>query len=161
MKEFFAITRNNIEIYVDEATRLHMEAHSDVKISDMKEGISLIEYQGPFFIDSIDLGRIVGKDNCVAVAEDEKKLVQYRTRKNRQGKTPVIMAGQKEPADTSLITIGICKDSDGKDTLFTAFYGYKGEKEPWERGLSPEQKRKSEDFWSTHALICMPEVLED
>ena len=72
-------------------------------------------------------------------------------RPNRDGLTPMIGI---EAQSTSLITIGLCVDDDGLWTMFTAFYGVKAPKEPWDKTLSESEREESEEFWSTHAL-CM------
>ena len=98
------------------------------------------------------MGRVVGKDHCIYVAPENWRNVKMVKRPNRKGPTPMIKAN---PQDTSLITIGICKDDDGLYTIFTAFYGLKAPKEPWDTN-SDLERSESEKFWSCHAL-CMEE----
>lgn len=157
-KTFIAKTSNGIEVYMCESTYNHMMAHPDVKMGDIKEGISKMSYKAPFQIKAVDLGRICGKDACIEIPAGMKP--EMRTRKGRQGKTPVFISGV-EAADTSLITVGICKDDDGKDTVFTAFYGQLAPKEPWDQRLSDSERSESEKFWTSHALVVTADQLAD
>ena len=130
-------------------TKAHMEAHSDVEMAHVKEAIAEMEYNTPFQIKAVDLGKTIGTDSCVEIsAQDEVKMLQ---RKNRAGKTPVVFNRKAEA--TSQIVIGICHDDDGLETLFTAFYGQLAPKEPWDPRLRDDEREESEKFWSTHALV--------
>lgn len=156
-KEFLARTASNIDIYVNKETLQHMEAHPDVNIAHICEAIGKLEtYSGPFAMSSIDMERTVGKDACVETSPEDKVTHLYR--KGRQGTSPI--ATEKEPEDTSLLTVGICLDDDGRHTMFTSFYGQLAPKEPWDESLTPEEKIKSEQFWSAHALVCPDEAID-
>lgn len=157
-KVFIGTTKNNIEVYMCESTYTHMLAHPDVKMSDIKEAIMKTVYKAPFQIKAVDLGRICGKDACIEIPAGMKP--EMRTRKGRQGKTPVFISGV-EAADTSLLTIGICTDGDGKNTIFTAFYGQLAPKEPWDQRLSDSERSESEIFWNNHALVVTEDQLAD
>lgn len=157
-KTFIGTTGNGIEVYMCESTYEHMLAHPDVRMSDVKEAISKMSYKAPFQMAQVDLGRICGKDSCVEIPAGMKP--EMRTRKGRQGKTPVFISGV-EAADTSLLTIGICTDDDGKNTVFTAFYGQLAPKEPWDQRLSDSERSESEIFWNNHALVVTENQLED
>ncbi len=148
-------------IYIGQETYEHMQAHPDVSTEHIIEAISKIkDYNGQFRIGSVDLGRTIGKDTCIEVSVEEAIMVY---RKGREGLTPVVF--NQEPADTNLITIGMCHDDDGKDTFFTAFYGQLAPKEPWDKNLSPEQMTESEEFWNgkegkRHALIVTDDAID-
>lgn len=144
-------TKSGKMIYIDERTREHMLAHADVQISDIKEAIALIDdYNGKFMIKEIDLSRVIGKSACVEIGPDDNVRMLYRL--NREGRTPIVF--DREPSDTNYIVIGICHDKDGYDKLFTSWYGQLAEKEPWDKNIRTEEERKrSEMFWSTHAII--------
>jgi hypothetical protein len=157
-KKFIGTTKNGVEVYMCESTYEHMLAHPDVRMSDVKEAIMKMAYKAPFQMAQVDLGRICGKDSCVEIPAGMKP--EMRTRKGRQGKTPVFLTGVKA-ADTSLLTIGICTDDDGKDTVFTAFYGQLAPKEPWDPRLSDSERSEAESFWASHALVVTADQLED
>ena len=157
-KQFIGITSNGIEVYMCESTYEHMLAHPDVRMSDVKEAISKMSYKAPFQMAQVDLGRICGKDSCVEIPAGMKP--EMRIRKGRQGKTPVFISGV-EAEDTTLLTIGICTDDDGKNTVFTAFYGQLAPKEPWDQRLSDSERSESEEFWTSHALVVTADQLAD
>lgn len=157
-KTFIATTNNNVDVYMCESTYEHMLAHPDVRMDDVKEAISKTAYKAPFQIQSVDLGRICGKDSCVSIPDGMKP--EMRTRKGRQGKTPVFLTGV-EAEDTTLLTIGICKDDDGKNTIFTAFYGQLAPKEPSDQRLSDSERSEAESFWASHALVVTEDQLAD
>lgn len=155
-KTYLATTATGVEVYIGEDTLKHLEAHSDVKLEDVAEAIKAFDYVSPFRIGMVDLGRVVGKNNCVEVSDGDKVLHLHR--KGRQGTTPIVFS--KEAADTSIVTVGVCKDDDGKDTLFTSYYGVLAPKEPWDRHLKDEERPEAEEFWSTHAIVYNPELIE-
>ena len=149
-KKLLEVAKSGLSVYVGEETLAHMEAHSDVQMAHVKEAISKLDYQGPFWIGAVDLGRTIGKDHCVEITpQDDVRMVR---RPNRDGETPMVYG--REAADSSLIVIGICHDDDGLETLFTAFYGQLAPKEPWDPRLRDEEREASETFWSTHALVA-------
>lgn len=150
MKKIISKSKNNLEIYIGEETIAHMKAHSDVSLKHIQEAINSVTLSDTFFMRAIDLGRMVGKDHCIYIPKEKWNEVQMFQRPNRKGLTPMI---KSNPQDTSLITIGICIDDDGLWTLFTAFYGVKAPREPWDPNIkSEEEKAESEEFWNCHAL---------
>ena len=139
------------------AENAHMAAHAAVSDVILGEGVGQIEISGrPFLMDTVDLGRIVGTDDCVAVSDaDDVRLLR---RKARKGLSRIVFHREAEP--TRLLTIGICRDDDGLLTVFTGFFGAKAPKEPWDCKNDAERS-ESEAFWATHALVYNPEALED
>ena len=128
-----------------------MQAHATVSMDHIKEAIRKIDdYHGPFKIGSVDLGRVIGKDNCIEVTDDIK--VEHLYRKGRNIKSAVTFDGT--PADTPLLTIGLCLDDDGKHTMFTSFYGKLAPKELEDSRLTDAERPESERFWNTH-VICV------
>lgn len=141
------------KIYLGKNFIKHMEAHPDVTLEHIKEALSNINYPiGNFYIGTVNLGRTIGKHLCVNITKENKNRVQMLYRKGRSGRTPIILDG--EGNDTPFITLGIAKDNEGKLRLFTAWYGTKATREPWDKNIESEQERKEcEIFWSTHALV--------
>lgn len=161
-KVFLARTLNGQDIYVSADTMEHMKAHPDVKLAHVVEAIGKInDYDGRFHMGSVDMGRVIGTDNCVEVGKDNEE-VQMLYRKGREGKSPVILeTGNTKPAETKLVTIGMRRDDDdGKSTMFTSFYGQIAPKEPWDKSLTPKEKVASQKFWSTHALVIPKEAVD-
>ena len=149
-KRFLGNTANGVKVYAINKDE-HMEAHSYVTDEMLKEAIQKVNYESTFWMDTIDLGRVIGTDNCVVVSDKDNVKMLYR--KGRAGKTPIVY--DKAAEETSLLTIGICTDNeDGLVTVFTAFTGIKAPKEPWDPSLkSDEAKAESEAFWDSHALV--------
>lgn len=157
-KEYLATTATGIDVYIGERTLQHMQAHSDVSMEHIREAIRKNDtYTGPFELWPINLGRVIGKDGCIQVKEDDPD-VQHLYRKGRNGTTPVVF--DRPAPDTSVMTIGICLDDDGKHTMFTAFYGPSAPKEPWDPSLSDEGRAESEAFWRTHALVVSRDEID-
>ena len=147
MKNIVGKTANGFEVYVivnDE----HMKAHADATNQLIAEAIQKVEYIPTFWMNSIDMGRIVGKDACVEVTENDD--VRWICRPGRKIESPVVF--NKEPADTRYFTVGMCTDDDGLVTVFTAFPGKKAPKEPNDPHLREDEREESQRFWSTHAL---------
>ena len=149
MKKILSVTKNNINIYVITEND-HMLAHKDVNEREIAEAISLINYNEPFQMETVDLGHIIGRDACVTTRENDD--IRYECRPGRKTKSRVVYG--REPEPTSLLTVGICKDDDGLNTVFTAFYGAKAPKELEDPRLKPEEREEAEAFWATHALVA-------
>ena len=156
-KVFLARTANNEAIYINSNTIEHMKAHPNVNMAHIIEAIGKIDnYDGKFSIGPVDMGRTIGKDNCVEMMPSDE--IKYMYRNGREHTSPIAVG--KSPVDTNLLTVGICRDDDGKNTMFTAFYGQLAPKEPWDKSLTPAQKAESEQFWSTHALVATPNSID-
>jgi len=149
MKNLIGTTLNGIKIYAIENNG-HMAAHAGITNDLIAKAIKKIHYDGPFFMESIEMDTVVGKDNCVTVSEKDTVKLLYR--KGREGRTPIVFG--KEAEDTNLLTVGIYRDEDGLDTVFTAFSGAKAPREPWDSDISSvEEKSEAEEFWRNHALF--------
>lgn len=147
MKKVVGMTANGFEVYVIVNDK-HMEAHADATNELIAEAIQKVEYTPTFWMNSIDMGRIVGKDGCVEVTENDD--VRWICRTGRTIKSPVVF--NKTPVDTNYFTVGMCTDVDGLVTVFTAFPGLKAPKEPNDPNLREDEREESEKFWSTHAI---------
>ena len=135
----------------------HMAAHAAVSDAILAEGVGQIEIDGrPFLMDTVEFDHVIGTDDCVAVTDaDDVRLLQ---RKARRGLSRIVFNREADP--TRLLTVGICRDDDGLLTVFTAFFGAKAPKEPWDC-KNDSERSESEAFWATHALVYNPEALED
>ena len=108
-----------------------------------------------FFVESIDLGREVGKSLCVeTTTEDE---IIYAQRKGRAGLTRFVKNRQADP--TSFVTVILKKAEDGY-VVITAFIGPKAEREPWDNNIKDDSEQDAADtFWNTHALLWDKEAV--
>jgi hypothetical protein len=130
----------------------HMEAHKTVKREHIAEAVSKVRIgDRAFLMETVDLGRTVGKNNCVQVPKTAETIVVLEKRKGRNYLSRMVYGMQ--PEDTSNITVGICLDDDGKFTIFTSFYGEVVPKELSDPSLKDEERPEAEAFWATHALI--------
>ena len=155
-KRLLGLSKDGAEVFVL-AENEHMAAHAAVSDAILAEGVGKIEISGrPFLMDTVEFDRVIGADDCVAVTNvDDIRLLQ---RKARRGLSRIVFNREADP--TRLLTVGICRDDDGLLTVFTAFFGAKAPKEPWDCKTDAE-RAESDAFWATHALVFNPEALED
>jgi len=150
MKKMY--TKNGIRVIVPQSTLEHMEAHADVDFDILAEAVKKIEYNGGFYKDSINMGRIIGKTTCVKVdANDE---VQHFYRKKRVGTTPFVKG--RDPEDTTNIVVIFREGKYGNPMLITSWYGDLAPMEPWDarrKHCTEEEIRECDEFWDSHALI--------
>ena len=147
-KIFLGKTANGYDTYAIENDQ-HMLAHS-IKTEDLAEAVSKIEYVPTFWIGTVDLGRVVGKNACVEVTDADD--IREECRPGRDLPSRVVYGRKME--DTTLMTVGICTDADdGLVTVFTAFAGPKAPKELSDPRLTDAERPEAEVFWRTHALV--------
>lgn len=153
MRKFY--TKNGRKVGVPASTLEHMMAHSDVDWDIVAEAISKIRYNNGFHKESVELGRVIGKTQCVEVTDDDEIIMLKR--KNRKGPTPFVL--NREAKDTSKVVI-IIREGHHGPVLLTSWYGDLAPMEPWDarRKLkagqcSEEDVKESDIFWSNHALV--------
>ncbi len=100
--------------------------------------------QKEFYLQEVEMGRVVGKSICVATFESDQII--FAKRPNRFGATRFVE--NREPEESSKISV-ILKKGDGYYVLLSAFVGGLTPPEPWDRYAAPE----SLTFWNLHALI--------
>ena len=158
-----AVSANGTPVYS------HPESHShrpDLN-AEVISKIVLPE-DNTFYRNTIDIGRVVGKDHLVETDKDD--IIVYLRRGNRPGESRMVL---KPADDTSFVTIIACVAQEGDDTpaelvgkwvLVTLFEGKQGEREPFDKafadGKNPEGLEKAEEFWETHALVPTEEELK-
>ena len=149
--KLFGITADGIEVYS------HPEGHPH-REDLLEETLKKISVNGASFVrETVDLGRVIGKDHLVETNSDS--VIVYRQRGNRAGLSRMVL--NQKADDTSKVTIIICKCDDsepeyaGKYVVVTNFEGQPGEREPWDNSLknNPETLARSQKFWATHALV--------
>lgn len=149
MKKMINVTKNGKEVYVivDDA---HMQAHPQITESLLAEAIGKVDYKPPFQMVTVNMDRTIGTDMCVSTGPDDK--IVWQSRKGRT--TPSRMVLGREPEPTSLVTVGICTDDDGLETVFTAFPGQLAPKELHDPRLREDERPEAEAFWAVHALVA-------
>jgi len=149
--EILGTTKDGINIY------RHPEGHPH-REDLLAETISMIDTAGsPFIRQTIDLGRVIGKDHLVET--DHNSVIVYRKRGNRAGYSRMVL--NQPAADTQYVTIVMCRCDDsepefsGKYVVVTLFEGKPGEREPWDKSVQgkPEAIARCKAFWATHALV--------
>jgi len=120
-------------------------SHNHLPLAILKEAVGKVTMAGAAFQKTVvDMGRIVGKTECVETTDDDE--IVYSTRPGRKGPTRFVL--NREPEDTQFINV-ILKRADEGYVLISAFFGGNAEPEPWDRHAT----QAAVDFWATHALI--------
>lgn len=130
--------------------RPNSHIHDDIDIATLTEALGNIDATGKdFIVESVDLGRTIGKTQCIETSENDE--IVYAQREGRFGLTRFVK--NREKKDTSIVTMILKKTPEGFVAI-TAFAGPKAEREPWDRNLvDPNEKAESESFWQNHALV--------
>lgn len=144
-------TKDNINIF------FHEEFSHPHREDLITETIGKIEIKDRGYIrETIDLGRIIGKNHLVDIDEYDTTIMW--TRPKHQGPSKMVLS--KQAPATSKVTIIICQNQNqdedfGKYFLITLFEGEAGLPEPWNKGIQndPIALAKSKDFWRWHALV--------
>lgn len=149
MKKNIATTNNGINVSVIIENE-HMLAHPSVTDEILAEALTKVEYAPPFWMGTVDIGRVIGTDACVETTDADD--IRYECRPGREIKSRMVYG--RKPESTTLLTIGICTDDDGIETVFTAFPGLKAPKELEDPRLTESERAEAEAFWATHALCA-------
>lgn len=149
--KIFGTTKDGIQVFS------HPEGHPH-REDLLEETIAKIEINGaPFIRETVDLGRVIGKDHLVET--DKNSVIVYRRRGNRAGLSRMVL--NKPADDTTKVTIVMCQCDDtepeyaGKYVVVTLFEGNPGEREPWDASIqnNPDALARSKAFWACHALV--------
>lgn len=146
--------KNGKEVYDTKDSRWQ-SAHKIVTPELLQEALGKIEIDDgqDLFVDSIDMGRVIGKTYCVQTTELDQV---FKARRNgRVGETPTVI--NKAPADCSKLAIVLNKNDNKSYILATTYIGEITPMEPWDQALlelGDQQKiQESKEFWSNHALV--------
>lgn len=150
MKKMVGTTANGYMVYI-EVKNEHMLAHDDVSYELIAEAVSKVEYEPTFWLNTINMGRVIGKDACVETTDRDEICMRCRPGRSIESR----MVLNREPEDTTLLTLGMCTDDDGLVTVFTSFPGLKAPKELNDPRLSDSERKEAETFWSNHALCVL------
>ena len=147
MKKLIGKTKNNLNVYVILDNK-HMLAHASVTEKLLIEALAKITYTKPFWMGTVELDHVTGKNACVETTKEDD--VRLEARPGRETLSRVVYS--RTPEETTLLTVGICTDDDGLETVFTAFPGPKVPKELSDPRLTEEERPEAEAFWANHAL---------
>ena len=155
---FLCNTENGIPVF--DRANSHFSDHGFSE-DTMKKAISMITQTSQFEKHVVNMGRVVGVSNCVAVTDEDQVVMAVR--KKRFGPTPMVIGREPEPCSSVVVILKKATDYDGDYfVLITAFVGEGSEPEPWDRQLRPgtPEHERSVAFWQTHALLYDEEVIE-
>lgn len=149
--EVLGVTKDGIEVY------RHPEGHPH-REDLLAETIAMIDTNGASYIrETIDLGRVIGKDHLVETNRDS--VIVWRKRGKRPGYSRMVL--NQVAADTTKVTIVMCRCDDsepeftGKFVVVTLFEGEPGMPELFDRKCqnNPAVAEAAKAFWATHALV--------
>lgn len=132
----------------------HMAQHQDV-LPLLEEALSQVHPPSDkvFYKTHVDMGRIVGYQQCVNVNNQTDKFI-FARRAGRSGLTRFVL--DREPVETPYVTVVLARDRRGRDNyrLLTAYVGAVSEKEPTDPSIkTPAELAIAEEFWKDRALI--------
>lgn len=153
--ELLGISRNGVEVYDRFFSHVHEEGGLTKEL--LSEAISKVFITKGFAEYVVDMGREIGCTTCVPVTNDDD--VEYVYRIGRMGKTP--MVHNRAPLPCKYIKMVIAQNYEGDFVMITCFIGKGGYREPWDKSIrSIKEKRASEEYWRTHALIFDPDLID-
>ena len=142
------LSKNKREVYVlDKA----LERMDEEMFQNVKEALSKTYITDSHAKKCVDMGRIVGKNNCVKVGADDQ--VKWLWMKGKGDRIPFVYGRDGE--DTNFVTI-IINEHNGRSVLVAAYYGEPApmtHKDAAHRGENESYIKKCYAFWHTHALV--------
>lgn len=140
------------DFYVYDREDSHIEDHPIAKKILIK-ALAKINIKNTYFDFEkhiVSFNQNIGYTTCVPTSDKDE--IYYKKRPYRWGYTRFVK--NREPMPCNKINI-LLKREENKIVLVTAYIGNESEPEPWDRQCkyNPIQKKKSEEFWATHALI--------
>lgn len=154
MKKPFTTTKNGVVVFLNKDNP-HLVAHKEdfqrpQFLYALQRAIRSMILETDFFIGDFDCKTRTGRTHCVTVTD--KDQIIWLKREGRENESKIVL--NREPEETTYVTIGICKDQkDGKMTIFTAWAGPKAEKELTDPKLTEAERPVAEKFWANHALV--------
>lgn len=158
---YLGTTRDGYKVYDRLDSHLHKEGGLTKEL--LKRAISKIYLNGKIFkVKVIHFNKIIGMTNCVKVSEKDKENIIMVYRKGRQGLSCMVKNRICEPSSDLTIIVRKEKNMENHYTLISAFFGESSEPEPWDKSLqmNPEALERSKIFWSTHALVYNPDLID-
>jgi hypothetical protein len=128
----------------------HMKAHKEV-LPFLEEAIQKLSFVGfsGFFSKTIEMGRSVGGCDCVQTSDAD--VAFYEKRPGRRWMSRFVRG--REPDPCSKITVIGTVNGDSLRVI-SAWIGGPAPREEGDSSIDSAADRKiSQDFWSTHALI--------
>lgn len=115
-----------------------------------KEASPTLKNDGGFFTVEVDLGRNVGKTNCVKTSTDDKILYARRIVNGKALNRLSRFVKNRQTEDSSKVTVVLKETKPSEEyVIITAYIGVQAAPEPGDYNEKPE----SSEFWKNHALI--------
>ena len=151
-------TRDGYPVYDREHTHIHYECGINKKLLNV--ALSYMYANGAKFKKKeIHFRDEIGYNNCIPVTSSDEVVYVYR--KGRMGTTPMVKGRLPEACKSMVVIIRKDKDYPNCYRLVTSFVGVDSVKEPWDVTIRTEEERRvSEQFWSTHALVYNPDLID-
>lgn len=151
-------TIDGYKVYDREDSHLHFEEGINKKL--VEEALKRMYANGSKFkVKEVHFSKPIGYNYCVPITSEDDVVMVYR--KGREGKTPMVKG--RKPLPCNILTVIIRKERDKNNhyTLVTCFIGGGSKREPWDKGIRTDEERKeSEEYWSSHALLYNPELID-
>lgn len=148
-------TKNGVVVYIDNEVTHRHGFDGDV-LREMIGRIELHLGENDCSISTLDMGRVMGTDNCLETCEGDTIVMFHRPTGNGDVRAyPSRMIMNREAQPTTMMTLIIGNAIPEKLPLVYAYYaGIAAEREPGDPSLvTPEEIRVAEEFWAHHALV--------
>ena len=157
---FLGQTIDGAKVYDRKNSHFHSEGGLTPEL--LSSALGTIDAKNRNFIkEKVKFDGVVGGKTCVEVGPEDNVVMVYR--KGRNGMTPMVKDREMEPCDT--ITVIMRKTRAPRNQrdyeLLTSYIGEGSPREPWDSGIGSEaEKKESEEFWMSHALIYDDDLID-
>lgn len=155
---FLGKTRDGYLVYDREDTHIHFENGIDKQL--IRRALSFMYANGAKFKKKVVFfHETIGYNNCISITPLDEVINVYR--KGRTGMTPMVKGRKPEPCKSMVVIIRKDRECENCYRLVTCFAGDDSVREPWDITIRTEEERRaSEKFWSTHALVYNPDLVD-
>jgi len=150
-----ARSKNGIMVYVDDAAT-HRHGYDEETLKELIEKTELDLGEQGLSVTTSDMGRVMGKDNCLETKDGDTIVYYHRPTGNgdvREYPSRMILNRGAEP--TTLMSLVIGDNCPEKlPFVYTYYAGAATPREPGDPSLTkPGDIQESEQFWDRHALV--------
>lgn len=151
MQKFLCKSKNGVSVTYDP-----VHSHAATHLEDTPQLAGLVaevtgnmDLTGQAVAQHVDLGRIIG--TCDVVAVDETDSIIYGIRKNRYDDGLVPFTNTRKAQSCRYVTVQLVPKRDGTYELLSAWIGTWDDDEPFP--LSQNANARSIDYWSHFAFV--------
>ena len=150
-------TKNGV-IVITPAVRKHLEAHPEVNELIEEAAAKLTLTNDKYLAQSVDLDKIIGESSCVSQTQiDLDTPCTFALRIGRSYPSRVVIGENKIPCTE--FTFIAKQLSVGCFELISAWCGPLAPSEPGDCKVDTEEWKNSFEYWSTHALVYDPSIM--